>query len=147
MNDLTNEVATAGSRSGALADAVAAFYLLMSCTVFALVPYRWIGRWMVSGRHATAVFSPAEISAAMTTRRRLAALILRFPALGSCVPHAMAALAMLRRRGIDADVHFGVLCNPPSGLPLEAHVWVTVGDVVVAGESVMSAFVELTPFA
>jgi hypothetical protein len=147
MNDLTNEVAAARSRSGALPDSGAAFYLLMSCAVFALVPYRWISRWMVSGRDATAVFSPAEISAAMTTRRRLAALIQRFPALGSCVPHAMAALAMLRRRGIGADVHFGVLCNPPSGLPIEAHVWVTVGDIVVAGESVMSAFVELTPFS
>ena len=145
MNGLSNEVAAARSRSGALADAGAAFYLLMSGAVFALVPYRWIGRWMVSGRDARAVFSPAEISAAVTIKRRLAALIQRLPALGSCVPHAMAALAMLRRHGIGAQVHFGVLCNPPSGQPIEAHVWVTVGDIVVAGESVMSAFVELTP--
>jgi hypothetical protein len=147
MNDLTNKVAEVQSRSGALPDLGAAFYLLTSRAVFALVPYRWIGRWMVSKRDSMAVWSSAEISAAMTIRRRLAALIQRFPALGSCVPHAMAALAMLRRRGIGADVHFGILRNPPSGLPIEAHVWVTVGDIVVAGESVMSAFVKLTCFA
>jgi hypothetical protein len=147
MNDLTNKGAEVQSRSGALPDLGAAFYLLTSRAVFALVPYRWIGRWMVSERDAMAVWSSAEISAAMTIRRRLAALIQRFPALGSCVPHAMAALAMLRRRGIGADVHFGILRNPPSGLPIEAHVWVTVGDIVVAGESVMSAFVKLTCFA
>ncbi len=124
-----------------------AFHLLMSRALFALVPYRRIVRRMTSGHDASALPSPADIAVALTVKDRLAAVIRRFPALGSCVPHAMAAMAMLRRRNIRGDVHFGVLCNPPSGMPIEAHVWVTVGDVVVAGDSVMSAFVELSPYS
>jgi hypothetical protein len=144
MDSWTND---ARKRSAWFPDPEAMFYLLLSRTLFALVPYRRIVRWMTRVPGGSTLASAAESSTADTISQRLAALIQRFPALGACVPHAMAAVAMLRRRHIHANVHFGVLRNPPSGRPLEAHVWVTVGDIVVAGESVMSAFVKLTPFA
>ena len=119
----------------------------MSRALFALIPYRRIVRRMTAGGDASALLSAADIAVALTVKGRLAAVIQRFPTLGPCVPHAMAALAMLRHRNIRGHVHFGVLRNPPSGLPMEAHVWVTVGDIVVAGDSVMSAFAELSPFS
>lgn len=144
MDDWTND---ARKRSAWFPDPEAMFYLLLSRTLFALVPYRRIVRWMTRRPRGLTLPSAAESSTVDMISQRLAVLIQRFPALGACVPHAMAAVAMLRRRDVHATVHFGVLRNPPSGRPLEAHVWVTVGDVVVAGESVMSAFVELTPFA
>lgn len=134
------------NRATRFPDPEAVFYLLLSRALFALVPYRRIVRWMTRRPSNPALPRTAESFTADTISRRLGALIQRFPALGACVPHAMAAVAMLRRRHVHADVHFGVLRNPPSGRPLEAHVWVTVGEIVVAGESVMSAFVELTPF-
>jgi hypothetical protein len=130
-----------------LHDPEALFYLLTSRAFFALAPYRRIVRWMTAGSDASAMPSPEDLAVALTIKGRLAVLIQRFPALGPCVPHAMAALAMLRSRNIRGEVHFGVLRNPPSGLPIEAHIWVTVGDVIVAGESVMSAFVELSSFS
>lgn len=144
MDNWTND---ARNRSTWFPDPEAMFYLLASRALLTLVPYRRIVRWMTQGPGGPALPSAAESSTAATVSRRLAALIQRFPALGACIPHAMAAVAMLRRRHVHANVHFGVLRNPPSGRPLEAHVWVTVGNIVVAGESVMSAFVELTPFA
>jgi hypothetical protein len=137
----------AWNRSPWFPDPEAMFYLLASRTLFALVSYRRIVWWMSRAPGGAVLASAVESSTAEAISRRLATLIQRFPALGACVPHAMAAVAMLRRRHVHANVHFGVLRNPPSGRPLEAHVWVTVGDIVVAGESVMSAFVELTPFA
>ena len=144
MDNWTND---ARNRSAWFPDREALFYLVLSRTLFALDPYRWIVRWMTRLPGGPALAGAAESSTADAISRRLAALIQRFPALGGCVPHAMAAVAMLRRRHVRANVHFGVLRNPPSGRPLGAHVWITVGDIVVAGESVMSAFVELTPFA
>ena len=144
---MDNWTKDARTRSTWFPDPEAVFYLLLSRILFALIPYRRIVRWMTRTPGGPALPSAAESSTAETISRRLALLLQRFPALGACVPHAMAAVAMLRRRHVHANVHFGVLRNPPSGRPLEAHVWVTVGDVVVAGESVMSAFVELTPFA
>ena len=48
-----------------------------------------------------------------------------------CFQRGLAAQAMLRRRGIDARLHYG------AGLAegdLAAHVWVTVGERIVIGE-------------
>lgn len=49
-----------------------------------------------------------------------------------CLPQALAARAMLRRRGIRPEVHLGV-----AGVsPLEAHAWVSVDGAVVLGGGV-----------
>ena len=49
-----------------------------------------------------------------------------------CLPQAVAARWMLRRRGIACVSHLGIT----NARPLTAHAWVTVGDVVVQGGSV-----------
>ena len=48
-----------------------------------------------------------------------------------CLQQALAAHAMLRRRGIEAPVHFGA-GRDESGR-FEAHAWLEVGGVEVAG--------------
>ena len=52
---------------------------------------------------------------------------------------------MLRRRGIDARLHYGAR-NDHSAGNLEAHVWVTVDGVVVIGESEAGRFAEIAAY-
>lgn len=49
-----------------------------------------------------------------------------------CLPQAIAAKAMLARRGQASVVHFGAA---RSGGELTAHAWLTAGDEIVVGEA------------
>jgi hypothetical protein len=52
----------------------------------------------------------------------------------SCLTQALAALWLLRRRGIEADLRFGV--RQRAGAPrLDAHAWLVVEGVVVVGRT------------
>ena len=42
----------------------------------------------------------------------------------TCLVQALAADAMLRRRGIGAEIRFGVRMLPDGDLPIEGHAWV-----------------------
>ena len=59
-----------------------------------------------------------------------------------CLPRAVAAASMLRRRRIDCCAHLGVRGDKPA----EAHAWVTVGGVVVQGAP-LDGVTELASFA
>lgn len=77
--------------------------------------------------------------------RRAAGLLPR-PAL--CLPQAMAAQAMLRRRGLHATLHLGAL--PGGGAAVEdglhAHAWLLLGSVEITGGAERRNFVELARF-
>lgn len=69
----------------------------------------------------------------------------RLPWRAMCIEQGIAMQRMLRRRGIDAHIHYGARPDAcESGL--EAHVWVTVGDMIVAGEAEAGRFAELAVF-
>lgn len=58
----------------------------------------------------------------------------RVPWRAVCIHQGIAAQRMLRRRGIDARLHYGIGTGDTD--VLKAHVWVTVGDdIVIGGES------------
>jgi hypothetical protein len=59
-----------------------------------------------------------------------------------CLPRAVAATSMLRRRGIECRAHLGVRGDKPP----EAHAWVTVGGMVVQGAPI-DGVTELACFA
>lgn len=62
--------------------------------------------------------------------RKVAAVLPWHPV---CLPQALAARAMLRRRGIRPEVHLGV-----AGVsPLATHAWVSVDGAVVLGGGVL----------
>lgn len=64
--------------------------------------------------------------------RRVAGLLPWHPV---CLPQALAARAMLRRRGIRPELHLGI-----AGVsPLAAHAWVSVDGAVVLGGGVMAS--------
>lgn len=63
----------------------------------------------------------------------------RVPGADTCLPQALAAVAMLRRWGHRADLVLGVRTAPV----FEAHAWVEVDGAVVVGEGEASRFSEL----
>ena len=65
----------------------------------------------------------------------------RVPRLFICLPQAMAAQAMLRRRGIATSVTFGVR----RGDKAELHAWLHHGDQMLTGQDVGGGFSRLGP--
>jgi len=61
-----------------------------------------------------------------------------------CLQQAFAALLMLRRRGLAATVHLGVLRE---GGELNAHAWSQCGDVPVTGVTAARGFTPVAVFA
>ena len=60
-----------------------------------------------------------------------------------CLPQAIAAKAMLSRRGIASVMHFGVAKTPEE---LKAHAWLDAGRIEVTGYPVEAGFVEVARF-
>ena len=60
-----------------------------------------------------------------------------------CLPQALAAHAMLRRRGIASRLCLGVA---PANDAFVAHAWVEVGGDVIVGRSEPGAFTRLAEF-
>jgi hypothetical protein len=60
-----------------------------------------------------------------------------------CLQQAFAALLMLRRRGLAATVHFGVLRE---GNELKAHAWSLCGEVPVTGVAAARGFAPVAEF-
>lgn len=61
-----------------------------------------------------------------------------------CFEQGLTLQRMLRRRGIDARLHYGIGKNDAS--LIEAHVWVNVGDRVVIGEQGQERFQSVAIF-
>lgn len=61
-----------------------------------------------------------------------------------CLPQAIAAMVLLKRRGIPSVMHFGVRKVP--GKKLDAHAWLNAGEVEVTGYPVDDGFVEVARF-
>lgn len=61
-----------------------------------------------------------------------------------CLPQAMAAHAMLRRRGIASAMHFGA--RRGSDKPLDAHAWLDAAGVEVTGYPVEASQTEIGCF-
>ncbi len=61
-----------------------------------------------------------------------------------CLQQAFAALLMLRRRGLAATVHFGLLRD---GGKLKAHAWSRSGEIPVTGVAAARGFTPIAAFA
>lgn len=112
----------------------------------AVLPLHWLCHGLGLGlrRDAGAVPSERARASADQIKSRIVDVYRRAPILGECLPQALAAAAMLRLRGVRSTLHFGVLKGSATA-PLTAHAWLTVGDIVVAGQGMKAAFVEMHP--
>lgn len=61
-----------------------------------------------------------------------------------CLPQAMAAKIMLRRRGVNSVLHFGAKIG--GDRPIDAHAWVDAAGVEVTGYPVAKSFPEIACF-
>jgi hypothetical protein len=51
-----------------------------------------------------------------------------------CLPQAIAAQWMLRRRGVSTTLYFGVDFQQEKKIRIRAHAWLRAGDKIVTGE-------------
>ena len=63
-----------------------------------------------------------------------------------CLQQAVAAKSMLRRRGIQGVVHFGVAKGGDRRAALEIHAWLDAAGVKVTGYPLAGRYVELARF-
>jgi hypothetical protein len=61
-----------------------------------------------------------------------------------CLPQAMAARVMLKRRGVGSVMHFGAAKGTEK--PLDAHAWLDAAGVEVTGYPVARNFAEIACF-
>ena len=61
-----------------------------------------------------------------------------------CLPQAMAARVMLKRRGVNSVMHFGAAKGTDK--PLDAHAWLGAAGVEVTGYPVAENFAEIACF-
>lgn len=61
-----------------------------------------------------------------------------------CLPQAMAARIMLKRRGVESVMHFGAARGEDK--PIDAHAWLDAAGVEVTGYPVAAGFSEIACF-
>lgn len=130
----------------------AAGWLTVLSILLKILPFRWIAARC--GRLAEATDGLGE-SAAIASQHRswVTAVGVAVPRAARhlpwrpvCLPQALAAQLMLRRRGIPATLHLGVALDLEPGQKLSAHAWLTAGDMPVVGQRQRHRFTELARF-
>ena len=115
--------------------------------VILVLPFRWVRP--VLGR--TGAESPATVPEPILARaRRIGWAVARVSQLppssrGTCLPQAIAAQVMLRRRHIGSTVYLGVVKEPDR--TLNAHAWVRSGHLILTGRAGYKAFNVVSSFA
>jgi transglutaminase-like putative cysteine protease len=121
-------------------------FLAIARMAMACVPFRRIARWLGTPGAET----PAAVTSEIATTAEMvgwavSALGPRVPWDGRCLAQALAAAAMLRRRGVEGTVSFGVREGESAGFT--AHAWLRVGSRVVTGGAGHEGYKAFTTFA
>lgn len=93
-----------------------------------------LGRSGASAEHAAVA---REIGWAVTTAAR------HVPFRAVCLPQAMAARTMLKRRGVSSVIHFGAAQGAGA---LDTHAWLDAAGIEVTGFPVGGQFAEIACF-
>lgn len=101
---------------------------------------RRLGRHMAEGPTSA---DPESMSDAARVRWAVDTAARVLPWKPVCLPQAIAATLMLRRRNIASTLYLGV--DPTRSL--DAHAWVRVGEVTVTGGPVDQRFAVVSTFA
>lgn len=127
--------------------------LLSARIVIALVPFPRVARRLggfVAPHHALAKAaehrpSPKDQALARDIGWAVTRAARHIPFKAVCLPQAMAAHAMLKKRGIFGVIHFGTARG--AALTLQAHAWLDVGAVEVTGYPVGPELTEIACLA
>jgi len=101
--------------------------LALARLIVITVPFRMLAPWLsrAPDTNLPAAVLLVRVRKAVTTAAR------NVPWNAVCLPQAMAAKAMLARRGCGSVFHLGAAFDPNG--KLIAHAWLMVGDTVVVG--------------
>lgn len=132
--------------------AEAAVQLAAARATIALVPFRRIGRrlgtFVPPGDPRVAQRRSPDAPDRTRTAEQVSWAVTRaarhLPFRAVCLPQAMAAHAMLRRRGIASAVHFGAQRGKEK--PIDAHAWLDAAGVEVTGYPVEPRMIEIGCF-
>ena len=143
-NDLRRFYRISRSRKRLLGEALIA--LAIARAAMALLPFRRIAAWMgTSGAETPATATVAEICVAKEIGWAVCVIARRVPWDGRCLAQALAGTGMLRRRGLEGTVSFGVCRGGNS--ELNAHAWLRFGSCMVTGGPGHQRFNSFTTFA
>jgi hypothetical protein len=122
------------SAARGLLTAEAAAYLLCARLAFAVFPFHQLTRFFEQAARQPELTGDARILNRREVRSAIFRVRQRFPDETTCFHRAMAAQAMLRRRGVSATVFYGAATLPGRGLA--THAWVQDGAEGVVGYQV-----------
>lgn len=112
-----------------------AFVLLGAARIGVLIlPFRWIAKSL--GRHMKE--DPSPVTAADLQTARMIGAAVRSAAGNTpwesvCLPQAVAAKWMLKRRRIPGTVYLGVMKDESRPEKLAAHAWIRTGSAILTG--------------
>jgi hypothetical protein len=104
------------------------------------VPFRLMASWLSRAPQT----SSCDEALVLRVRKAVTTAARNVPWNAVCLPQAIAAKAILARRGCGSVFHFGATINAQG--TLIAHVWLTVGGTVVVGASGIPGISRLARF-
>jgi len=112
-----------------------AFALLAVARLLVLtIPFRWLA--VSLGKHmqeSAQEMKPAELHRARLIGQAIRSAANNTPWQSFCLPQAVAAQWMLRRRRVAATLYLGVSKDETKPEKLAAHAWLRCGDIILTG--------------
>lgn len=143
-NDLKRYWSVSPDRRRLLWEAVAS--LALARIAMACFPFRCIASWLgTPGAKSADTATPEAIRTAEAVGWAVGVLGPRVPWDGRCLAQALAATSMLRRRGLEGTVSFGV--SERESADFDAHAWLRVGSSIVTGGPGHERFKTFTTFS
>lgn len=126
----------------------ATVWLALARVALVLFPFRTVAAHLgevclpavAAGRIDQLSCVPGEADAARAVGWAVRMMAGKVPFKAVCLQQGVAAKMMLRRRGIQSALHFGVA---PNAAGLDAHAWLNTAGAKVTGYPVGSGFTEL----
>ena len=120
--------------------------LALARLAMACLPFRRIAAWLgTAGEESPFTATEEQILRAKEVGWAVSTLAKHVPWDSRCLAQALAASGMLRRRGFEGTVSFGV--DRKDSKPFTAHAWLRFGPVMVTGEAGHEQYKILTRFA
>jgi len=119
----------------------AAFMLIIARLAVRILPPAWIFGWVKRPLRHTRRFAADE---AVWVGWSVETIGAKVGMNNSCFPCALAAQAMLKRRGIVSRLCLGVACDDDSAF--SAHAWIEVDHDVIVGGANAGRFTQVTRF-
>jgi hypothetical protein len=129
------------------------FLEALACSAWAklvvhTMPFRWLApRLGRANRETPASLPAAQRAAAVDVSWAVQAVARHVPLRFVCLPQAIAATWMLRRRRVTSTLYLGVSPDPEKKAAMVAHAWLRAGDKIVTGEAEAARHTVVATFA